>query len=667
MSDAGVQTAPPAIPALPRPHRYFERETPKRDAADRALAHFQGALLPHFDRLRTRRLGAIVTLAADFESRLAVIGDDALRQEIASTRAQLRCLGPDVAAVAKAFALVREVSRRLLGLRHHDVQLLGGYALVKGMIAEMRTGEGKTLTAALAAVTMALAGRPVHVVTVNDYLSRRDEAKLRPLYAFFGLSTSTVVDGLSEDRRRQAYLADIVYCTNKELAFDHLRDRLVLTKLGGNLRRKLDLIAGGAAANGQPILRGLHFAIVDEADSVLIDEARTPLILSATIQSEDEAALWRDALGLARELEPGRDFLVLAGERRVQLTRSGDERLSQRAKALGGVWLSEAQRLDLVLSALTALHVMQRDHDYIVRDGRVQLVDEYSGRIMPDRSWTNHLQQMVEAKEGLELTPQRVTLARLTYQRLFRRYETLSGMTGTAREVAGELFEVYGLLVAAIPTHRPARLQMHPDQIFDGQSAKWQAIVSLTQELHARGAPVLIGTRSVAASRQASAMLAQAGLAHRVLNAENDASEADIVAGAGARGAITVATNMAGRGTDIALGPQVDQLGGLHVIMSERHDAGRIDRQLAGRAARQGEPGVFFALTSTDDSNLIVASLLTRLAAQIGLRLGWPALARAAARHAQRHAERQHGRTRRALLLHDEGLSDVLAFSGQSE
>jgi preprotein translocase subunit SecA len=666
MSDAGVV---PAMPALPRPHRYFERKTPKRDAADRALARLQGALLPYFDRLRTRRLGVVVTLAAGLEPRLALLDDGALHQEVAPLRARLRCSGTeDVAAVAKAFALVREVSRRHLGLRHHDVQLLGGFALVKGMIAEMRTGEGKTLTATLAAVTMALVGRPVHVVTVNDYLAQRDEARLRPVYAFFGLSTSTVVEGLSEDRRREAYQADIVYCTNKELAFDHLRDRLVLARLGGNLRRKLDAMAGGGAANGTLILRGLHFAIVDEVDSVLIDEARTPLILSASIGSDDEAALWREALALACELDPGRDFLIHAEERRVQLTRSGDERLSARGKALGGVWLSETQRLDLALSALTALHVMQRDHDYIVRDGKIQLVDEYSGRIMPDRSWSNHLQQMVEAKESLDLTPQRVTLARLTYQRLFRRYETLSGMTGTAREVAGELFEVYGLLVAAIPTHRPARLRMHPDQVFDGQPAKWRAIVALTQELHARGVPVLIGTRSVAASRQASAMLTQAGLAHRVLNAENDAFEAEIVAEAGGSGAITVATNMAGRGTDIALGPQVEELGGLHVIMSERHDAGRIDRQLAGRAARQGEPGAFFALTSTADQLLTDAALpLTRLIADLSVRLGWPAIARAATRRAQIHAEGQHRRIRRALLLHDEGLNDALAFSGQSE
>jgi preprotein translocase subunit SecA len=417
----------------------------------------------------------------------------------------------------------------------------------------------------------------------------------------------------------------------------------------GDLHLKLGVLTGrDAGAGGGLLLRGLHFAIVDEADSVLIDEARTPLILSRDVSSQAEVTLYQQAIETAQRLKRGSDYLLEEEERRMVLTADGLARLETMTAPYGGPWRGRVHREHLCGQALTALHLMNRDEQYLVRDGKVQIVDEYTGRVMPDRFWSDGLHQMVEIKEGCGISGQRLTLARMTYQRFFRRYHLLSGMSGTAQEVAGELWRVYHLAVS--------------------MAGKWQFITEETRRFIARGVPVLIGTRSVAASEDMSRELTAAGIPHLVLSAAQDQSEAEIVAQAGQPRRVTVATNLAGRGTDIALAEGVAARGGLHVIMSERHEAGRIDRQLAGRCARQGDPGEFRAILSLEDPLLTTSGLwLTRALTTLLTPVLGPAIGRWALRRAQRKAERLHARMRRDLLRNDETIDHVLAFSGKAE
>jgi preprotein translocase subunit SecA len=618
-----------------------------------------GAAVTRGARLRTRRLWPIVPLVEDAAAGLSRLDDAQLRAQARSLSLALRGTGiEDPARVARAFALVREAATRHLGMRHFDVQLMGGHALVRGMVAEMATGEGKTLTATLAAATAALAGTPVHVVTVNDYLAERDAAWMAPVYEALGLRVGVAQHGQRPEERRSAYRADVTYVTNKEIAFDYLRDRITLGSGSRELSLRVRRLSRGGSG-GEPLLRGLPFAIVDEADSVLIDEARTPLIISGEAAPDERVAMGERALELARAMEPGRHFVVHSQERRLELTRAGSRHAAELAWAEEGLWQNEVLREELVRLALSALHLFHPGEAYLVQEGKVQIVDEFTGRIMADRSWSEGLHQLIELKEGLEPSRPRVPVARITYQRFFRRYRRLAGMTGTAAEVARELWAVFRLELARIPTHRPVCRRVLPDRICADAEAKWRAIAARCAELHAEGRPVLLGTRSVAASETASRHLAAAGLPHRVLSAAQDRDEAAIVAEAGLPGRITVATNMAGRGTDIRLGPGVAERGGLYVIMSERHEAGRIDRQLAGRCARQGEPGTIETILAWDDP------LLAHLGAAGG-RLP-RVLGRIAYRVAQRRAERAHARLRKRLLAQDERLGTLLAFSGPLE
>lgn len=644
----------------------IERVWPREDALDRAaqaaLAAAQARLAP----LRRQALRRILPAVEQQAEGLAALDDAGLlaaarAAATAARRADPAALEP----LARAFALVREAAGRRLGLRHRPVQLLGGHAMARGWLAEMATGEGKTLTATLPAAAMALSGRPVHVVTVNDYLAGRDAALMGPVYAALGLSVGVAVEGMDIDARRAAYAADITYCSNKTLAFDFLRDRLTLGRDGaGRLSRRLGALHGRAGEGPPTLLRGLAFALVDEADSVLIDEARTPLILSGEGPALFDAALLGAAQALAGALERGRDWRIEATERRILLTREGRQSL-EAAATLGDPRLrNRTLREELAVKALSAQHLFERDVHYLVRDGRVVIVDEYTGRTMPDRFWTEGLHQLVELKEGLEPSRGRVTLARTTYQRFFRRYDRLAGMTGTAREVAAEIWRVYRLPIAPIPTHRPVRRVVQPARVFGTEAAKWAAVAAEAARLSASGVPVLIGARSVAASAAVSAALAGAGVAHEMLSAAQDAEEARKIAEAGRPGQVTVATNMAGRGADIPLGPGVAARGGLHVLMTERHDSARVDRQLAGRAARQGEPGVFVAMLSRQDALLAdYGSVLARTLAR------WPgqAAARLALGLAQARAERVHARMRHDLLRQDEVLNDAMAFAGAPE
>jgi preprotein translocase subunit SecA len=605
-------------------------------------------------------LRAVEAAAPDYDS-LDAAG---LTAAAAALRPALRRLGFTDELVARAFALVRAASQSILGMRHYDVQLAGGWVLLAGRVAEMETGEGKTLTATLAAATAAMAGAPVHVVTVNDYLAQRDAEEMAPLYRVLGLSVGCVTHHVSPHERRPQYACDVTYCTNKDLTFDYLRDRLRLKGRPRPLRHAVDRLAGAGVDAGLN-LRGLHFAIVDEIDSVLVDEARTPLILSAETGDPAVERLYREALELARGLDEGRDFVIEHQRTHVRLTEEGRRRLGELAGGLRGVWNGPNRREELTRQALTALHLFHRDQHYLVVDGKVQIVDEFTGRVMPDRSWERGLHQMIEVKEGCPITGQRETLARISYQRFFRRYLRLSGMTGTAKEISAELWSVYRLKVMRVPTRRPVQRTIGPIRVHRSAQEKWAAVLEAIRREHARGRPVLVGTRSVAASETLSGLLRDAGLAHSLLNARQDREEARIVAAAGGAGCITVATNMAGRGTDIKLSPEALAAGGLHVIVTELSESGRVDRQLFGRCARQGDPGSCEIFVCHEDE------LVTRYASVapgvIGRLPGRALTGPALFRHAQRRAERIHAMMRREVLEMDDYLGDMLAFAGRAE
>ena len=640
---------------------YPERDEPREGKLDRVLV--AARYVTGSAATGTRQLSRIVQAVNASAVGLELLTEQDLRGRVAALRPQLRRDGfSSIALAGEAFALVREAASRTIGLRHFDVQLVGAWAMLGGMLAEMETGEGKTLTATLSAATAALAGRAVHIVTVNDYLAERDAEWMRPVYETLGLSVGCVRQGMEPDARRAAYGCDVTYCSNKEIAFDYLRDRMVLGGKPRAIAMKIDAL-GGSGTGRRLLLRGLQFAIVDEADSVLVDEARTPLILSAQARHGQEELLHRQTLDLAKQLSDA-DYAVVNGA--IELTGDGEKKLEHLALSLSGIWRGPRRREQLVRQGLTALHIFQRDKHYLVRDGKVVIIDEHTGRLMPDRSWEQGLHQLIEIKEECDVTGRRDTLARISYQRFFRRYLHLSGMTGTASEVAAELWAVYRLRVAKIPTHKPVRRTRYKDQIYGTSELKWKAVIASIEAQRAAGRPVLVGTRSVAASEQLAALLDAAGMPYRLLNARQDQHEAQIVAQAGIPGCITVATNMAGRGTDIKLAPGVAESGGLHVIATELNDSGRIDRQLFGRCGRQGDPGSCEAILAVEEdlmkSYFPLAEArfrhLNRLPATLGKTLF---------RVAQWRAEYAHSRARRELLDLDDYLGDVLAFSGRGE
>jgi preprotein translocase subunit SecA len=668
VSDVTMQSPAPAF-VLPRQQIYLEKPERRENALDAIAVAAQAESVVASARERARRLKRILPLVELHTQEFRALAMEEFAPVIRATATTLR-REPDFpdATTARTFALIRELADRILGKRHFDVQILGAFAMIKGMLAEMATGEGKTLTATLVAGTAGLAGIPIHVITVNDYLVQRDAELMRPLYAQLGLTVGIVIAGQSAAERRAAYACDITYCTNKELAFDYLRDRMVLGQSAGDLTLKMEALSSRSPRTQQLRTRGLHFALVDEADSVLIDEARTPLIISGTAESEINPEAVARALELAASLEAGTDYILALEERRVFLTVHGQERVAAFAAGLGPPWRSVITREELARQALAAIHLFRKGDEYVVVENKVQIVDEYTGRVMPDRFWSDGLHQMIEHKEGCTQSDRRTTIARITYQRFFRRYRRLGGMSGTLHSVARELWKVYRLPVVSIPTAKPVRRVHRPDVVLPTDEAKWKLIVARVASLHERGLPVLIGTRSVVASERASAELRAAGLPHTVLNAAQDRHEAEVVAQAGQPGRITVATNMAGRGTDIHLGEGVDELGGLHVIMTERHDARRIDQQLAGRSGRQGQWGSFEAILSLEDSLLdfplgVVLSQLAKTAGgSTGDRMG-----RAASRYAQRRAERLHARMRMDLLRSDQWQAKTLAISGKRE
>ncbi len=503
----------------------------------------------------------------------------------------------------EAFATVREASRRTLGMRHFDVQLMGGIVLHQGNIAEMKTGEGKTLVAPLAAYLNALTGRGVHIITVNDYLARRDSEWMGQIFRFLGLNVGVIIHGMNDHERKAAYAADIIYGTNNEFGFDYLRD---------NMKFEKELL----------VQRDLQFAIVDEVDSILIDEARTPLIISGPAEKSTE--LYYEVNNIIPSLRAEDHYTIDEKAKSVTLTEEGVARVE---KLMGTDNLYDPKNIDLlhhVNQALKAHALFKRDVDYIVKDGNVVIVDEFTGRLMPGRRYSEGLHQALEAKEKVKIENENQTLATITFQNYFRMYEKLAGMTGTAETEAAEFNKIYNLDVVVVPTNEPMIRVDYPDVIYQTRREKFEAVLNEIDALHDKGQPVLVGTVSIDVSEDVSQKLKRRGIPHNVLNAKIHEAEAEIIANAGQKGAVTISTNMAGRGTDIVLGDGVVELGGLHVLGTERHESRRIDNQLRGRSGRQGDPGSSrFYLSLEDDLLRIfggerISSIMSRLGMEEG-------------------------------------------------
>jgi preprotein translocase subunit SecA len=618
-----------------------------------------------------KNLDQIVKRIDETGESLKKMPDEVLDMSITGLKLRLARSDADIGLAIQAFAMIREVADRVLGLRHFPTQLKGGWVIYNGLLAEMQTGEGKTLTATLPASTAAMSGIPVHVITSNDYLAKRDAETMQPVYQRLGLSVGHVIEGMDISERTAAYACDITYCTNKQIAFDYLRDRVARGNSGSVTHLKLQRLYDMEQDKTSLLLRGLCFAIVDEADSVLIDEARTPLILSNPVDSGENPDTYRESLRLASKLSQDVDFIIHKKERTAEITHRGSEKLKLLAESLDPIWKATRRREELVSQALVAQYIFVRDRHYLVKDNKVQIIDDYTGRLMPDRSWARNLHQMVEMKEGCEISNDKETLARISYQSFFRRYLKVGGMTGTAIGIEKELALVYRLPVIRIPTHKPCIRKTMSPRTFTKAKHKNKAIVTSVNSLIAAGRPVLIGTRSVEMSERISIMLNKLGVSTQILNARQDAVEAEIIANAGAPGVVTVATNMAGRGTDIKLTKLARDNGGLHVIVTERNEADRIDRQLIGRCSRQGDPGSYQIISAMEDE--IPAAYYSEFTCYfLKLFMSWrgeflPFFGNGLMNRAQSSMEYRHAQARRALEKQEERLGEMLAFSGSGE
>ncbi len=585
-----------------------------------------------------KRIGAIVAKINEFESGFKALSDEQLSSRTTEFRSRLGEGQTINDILPEAFAVCREASRRVLGMRHFDVQLIGGIVLHEGKIAEMKTGEGKTLTATLPLYLNAIAGKGCHLITVNDYLARRDSEWMGKLYGALGLRTGLIVHGLSDTQRQEAYAADITYGTNNEFGFDYLRD---------NMKTELQ----------RQVQRGHYFAIVDEVDSILIDEARTPLIISGP--TETDTALYVKVNAVIPGLHKDSDYILDEKSNTVTLTEDGISKLEKRLKLENLYDPNNIDSLHHVQQALKAHIVFKKDVDYVVRDNKVIIVDEHTGRLMPGRRYSDGLHGALEAKEHLPVESENQTLATITFQNFFRMYTKLAGMTGTADTEAVEFKKIYNLDVIAIPTNRQMTRIDRDDVIYRTAREKFNVIADEIAVRQRKGQPVLVGTVSVERSELLSALLKKRGIPHEILNAKNHLREASIIAEAGQAGHVTISTNMAGRGTDIVLGQGVKELGGLCVIGTERHESRRIDNQLRGRSGRQGDPGEsLFYLSLEDDLMRIFASdrlsaIMERLGMKEGESIVSPMVTRAIER-AQKRVEEQNFSSRKHLLEYDD-------------
>ena len=584
-----------------------------------------------------RKFGPVVQKINSFENSIAKLTDAELHSKTDAFRERLKSNEPLDAVLPEAFAVVRETGKRVLKMRHFDVQLVGGLVLHTGKIAEMATGEGKTLVATLPVYLNALSGKGVHVVTVNDYLAKRDREWMGPLYEFLGLTVGVIQNGSSPEDRKKAYASDVVYGTNNEFGFDYLRDNMV---------RGVE----------QRVQRNLHYAIVDEVDSILVDEARTPLIISGPSEESTDkyAKIDRIIPRMVRE----EDYQIEEKTRTVALNEKGIKKAEQ-ALAVDNLYdPSNVELVHHVNQALRAHALFKKDVDYVVKDGEVLIVDEFTGRLMPGRRYSDGLHQALEAKEGVKVEEENQTLATITFQNYFRMYEKLAGMTGTALTEAQEFHEIYKLDVVTIPPNKTLARTNFPDRVYRTQREKFNAVVNEIIELHKAGRPALVGTVSIEKSEALSSQLRRAHVLHNVLNAKYHEMEAEIIKQAGQKSAVTIATNMAGRGTDIVLGEGVKELGGLHVIGTERHEARRIDNQLRGRSGRQGDPGSSrFYLSLEDDLMRIfgserISGLMQKMGMEEGQEIEHPFITRAI-QTAQTRVEGRNFEIRKQLLEYD--------------
>ncbi|KUK10984.1 MAG: Protein translocase subunit SecA [Clostridia bacterium 41_269] len=588
-----------------------------------------------------KKLSKYVDLINDYEPDMKALTDNELKAKTDEFKERLKQGETLDDLLPEAFAVVREASVRVLGMRHFDVQLMGGIVLHQGRIAEMKTGEGKTLVATLPAYLNALEGKGVHIVTVNDYLAKRDTQWMGPVYEFLGLKVGTIVHGLSPQERREAYAADITYGTNNEFGFDYLRDNMAI---------HIDEI----------VQRELNYAIIDEVDSILIDEARTPLIISG--QADKPTDLYYKIAKIIPRLKRDEDYTVDEKANVVTLTEKGIARVEQ---MLGVDNLYDESNMELshhVNQGLKAHVLMKRDRDYVVKDGQVIIVDEFTGRLMYGRRFSEGLHQAIEAKEGVKIERESQTLASITFQNYFRLYKKLAGMTGTAKTEEQEFREIYGLDVVVIPTNKPLIRKDYPDVVYRTEKGKFEAVVEEIVERHKKGQPVLVGTISIEKSEMLSRMLKKRGIPHEVLNAKYHEKEAEIIAKAGQKGAVTIATNMAGRGTDIVLGEGVAELGGLHVIGTERHESRRIDNQLRGRSGRQGDPGSsrFYVSLEDDLMRLFGSDLIAGILDKVGMDDSTPIdhpLVSKSIESAQKRVENRNFEIRKHVLEYDDVLN----------
>ena len=604
----------------------------------RYLLGFIQKLLGNKNAKEIKRIRSIVEEINGLEPSLLSLSDTSLRAKTEEFKERLAKGETLDDILPEAFAVVREASKRVLGMRHFDVQMIGGIVLHRGNISEMRTGEGKTLVATLPVYLNALSGKGVHVVTVNDYLAKRDSEWMGRLYNFLGLSTGLIVAGLDYDQRKQSYGADITYGTNNEFGFDYLRDNMVIHA-------------------DQMVQRPLNYAIVDEVDSILIDEARTPLIISGPGERSTER--YYELAKIVPHLVKDEDYTIDEKQKTIAPT---DEGIAKVEKMLHIENLYDSSNLELnhLLSAsLRAYAMMERDKDYVVKDGEVVIVDEFTGRLMFGRRYSDGLHQAIEAKEGLRVERESQTLASITFQNYFRMYEKLSGMTGTAKTEEQEFNNIYGLEVYEIPPNKVlARIDM-PDLIFKTKEAKYRAVVRDVVERHKTGQPILVGTTSITQSEMLSDMLTKAGVPHNVLNAKHHEKEAEIVANAGQYGMVTIATNMAGRGTDISLGEGVAELGGLHILGTERHESRRIDNQLRGRSGRQGDNGSsqFFLSLEDDLMRIFGADNIAGMMDKLGMEEDEPiehSLITKSIERAQKKVENHNFNIRKYILEYDD-------------
>jgi len=599
-----------------------------------------------------------------------------LEQSVIETRQAIRCgraggsikqlLRSDV--INHAFAQVAEWASRTLGTRPYQVQLMGALALHYGYATQMFTGEGKTLTAGVSACVAAWNGRPCHVITSNDYLAARDAELMAPLFGACGLTVTAVTGEMDDQQRRHAYAADIVYATSKELLADYLRDQMRRKNINAPDRRIIQALKNGESE--QTVMRGLDTAIVDEADSVLVDDALTPLIISAPGENRLLKEASTAAHTIVMQLQAGVHYIVEPIFKEARLTTLGENFVDTIAENLPPLWRGKDRRLNILRQALLAREFYQRDRQYIIdEDGCIVIVDEKTGRSMPGRSWSYGLHQAIEAKEGVELSDPTETHTKLSFQRFFRRYRKLSGMSGTLQGLEKELWNIYRLRTLKIPSRLPSQRQYYPDRFFKTQQQKWQAVVATVQKIHASGQPVLVGTRSILDTDLLFELLQQHAIKPQVLNAHHHAQEAQIIARAGERGMVTIATNMAGRGTDIKITKAVEALGGLYVIATERHESSRVDYQLFGRSARQGQPGAAQAFLSLEDElfRQVKGSLLLKLANRlVSSKQNRPTewVLRLFVHGLQRYMENQYSRDRYAMLQLEKSTEEMLSFVG---